>query len=69
MAVDIRKGSPTFGKWVAEILSVDNNWQMWISSGFANGFLTLSETAESLHKTTDYLLPEHERFMEVWQND
>lgn len=61
VAVDIRKGSPTFGKWVGKVLSADNKRQMWIPPGFAHGFLTLSETAEFLYKTTDYYSPLHER--------
>ena len=61
VAVDIRRGSPTFGKWVGEILSADNRRQMWIPVGFAHGFVVLSESAEFLYKTTDYWAPEHER--------
>lgn len=61
VAVDIRKGSPTFGQWVGEILSAENRRQMWIPPGFAHGFLTLSETAEFLYKTTDYYSSAHER--------
>lgn len=61
VAVDIRPGSATFGKWVGEVLSAENKRQMWIPPGFAHGFLTLSEAAEFLYKTTDYYSPEHER--------
>lgn len=61
VAVDIRKSSPTFGKWVGEIISADNKKQLWIPEGFAHGFLTLSDTAEFLYKTTDYYAPEYER--------
>lgn len=61
VTVDIRKDSPTFGKWVGEILSAENKKQMWIPPGLAHGFLTLSESAEFLYKTTDYYAPENER--------
>lgn len=61
VAVDIRKTSPTYGKWVAETLSAENKKQIWIPEGFAHGFLTLSETAEFLYKTTDYFAKESER--------
>jgi dTDP-4-dehydrorhamnose 3,5-epimerase len=61
VAVDIRKESPTFGKWVGEILSADNKRQLWIPAGFAHGFLVLSEVAEFLYKTTDYYAPSLER--------
>ncbi len=61
VAVDLRKGSKSFGKWVGETLSAENKKQMWIPPGFAHGFLTLSDTAEFLYKTTDYYAPEHER--------
>ena len=58
VAVDIRKESPTFGKWIGEILSADNKKQLWIPEGLAHGFLVLSETAEFLYKTTDYYAPQ-----------
>ena len=61
VAVDIRKGSPTFGLWVSEILSASNKRQLWIPPGFAHAFLTLSDTAEFLYKTTDFYAPSAER--------
>lgn len=67
VAVDIRKGSATFGQWVGETLSADNKKQLWIPPGFAHGFLTLSDTAEFLYKTTDTWSPEHERAI-VWND-
>jgi dTDP-4-dehydrorhamnose 3,5-epimerase len=67
VAVDIRKSSPTFGLWVGAKLSAENKQQMWIPEGFAHGFVTLSDTAEFLYKTTDYYSPEHERSM-AWDD-
>jgi dTDP-4-dehydrorhamnose 3,5-epimerase len=61
VAVDVRKKSPTFGKWVGFNLSAENKRIAWVPAGFAHGFLVLSEYAEFLYKTTDYWAPEHER--------
>jgi len=61
VAVDIRRSSPTFGQWVGAELSEENQRQMWVPSGFAHGFLVLSESADFLYKTTDYYAPQHER--------
>ena len=60
VAVDLRKASATFGQWVGVELSEDNKRQMWIPPGFAHGFLTLSESADFLYKTSDYYAPQHE---------
>lgn len=67
VAVDIRKNSPTFAKWVGAILSAENKKQLWIPAGFAHGFLTLSETAEMLYKVTDYYSSQHERSI-MWDD-
>ena len=67
VAVDIRKSSPTFGKWVGLELSEDNHKQLWIPAGFAHGFLVTSDAAEFLYKTTDYYAPEHERCL-AWND-
>ena len=61
VAVDIRRNSPTFGRWVGEVLSAENKKQLWVPPGFAHGFLTLADDTEFLYKTTDYWYPEHER--------
>ncbi len=60
VAVDIRKSSPTFGKWVGVHLSAENKLQFWIPAGFAHGFVTLSDSAEFLYKTTGYYAPQSE---------
>ena len=60
VAVDIRQGSPTFGKWLGIELSAENKKQLWIPAGLAHGFLVTSESAEFLYKTTDYYHPEFE---------
>lgn len=67
VAVDIRKNSATFGRWVGVTLSVDNKRQLWIPEGFAHGFVVISESAEFLYKTTDYWAPEHERSI-LWND-
>jgi len=68
VAVDIRRRSPTFGKWVGFNLSEQNRRMAWIPPGFAHGFLVLSEHAEVLYKTTDYWAPQFERTI-IWNDD
>jgi len=67
VAVDIRRESPTFGKWVGVELSENNNRQLWVPPGLAHGFLVLSESADFLYKTTDYYAPASERCI-VWND-
>ncbi len=67
VVVDIRRSSPTFGKWVGNKLSSENKLMMWIPPGFAHGFSVLSEYAEFLYKTTDYYSPEYERTI-LWND-
>ena len=67
VAVDIRQGSPTFGQWVGEELSEDNQHQLWIPPGLAHGFLVLSDTADFLYKTTTYYAPQAERCI-LWND-
>ena len=67
VAVDIRKGSPTFGQWVGEELSEDNHRQLWVPPGFAHGFVVLSDAAEFLYKTTDYYALQFERCI-MWND-
>jgi dTDP-4-dehydrorhamnose 3,5-epimerase len=61
VAVDLRRDSPTFGRWCGDYLSADNKRMLWIPPGCAHGFLVLSDYADFLYKTTDYYAPEHER--------
>jgi len=67
VAVDLRRSSPTFGRWVGERLSSENRRMMWIPAGFAHGFLVLSESADFLYKTTDYYAPGEERTL-LWND-
>ena len=67
VVVDIRKKSPTFGKWLGEHLSAENKRMLWVPPGFAHGFLVLSDYAEFLYKTTDYWAPEFERTI-MWND-
>lgn len=68
VAVDVRKSSPAYGKWVGVELSEENRRQLWVPPGFAHGFLVLSESADFLYKTTDYYAPAHERSI-VWNDE
>lgn len=61
VAVDLRRSSPTFGRWVGTELSEDNKRQFWVPPGFAHGFVVTSDSADFLYKTTEYYAPEHER--------
>jgi dTDP-4-dehydrorhamnose 3,5-epimerase len=67
VAVDLRRSSPTFGRWIGERLSAENKRMAWIPSGFAHGYLVLSDFAEVLYKATGYYAPEHERSI-VWND-
>jgi len=67
VAVDMRRSSPTFGKWVGVELSAENKRQFWVPPGFAHGFVVLSDAAEFLYKTTDYWYPEFERSL-LWND-
>lgn len=67
VAVDLRRSSPSFGRWVGVHLSAQNQRQLWIPEGFAHGFVVLSESAEFLYKTTDYYAPAHERSL-LWND-
>lgn len=67
VAVDLRRNSPTFGKWVGLILSAENKKQFWIPAGFAHGFYVLSDWAEIVYKSTDYYAPEWERTV-LWND-
>jgi dTDP-4-dehydrorhamnose 3,5-epimerase len=67
VAVDLRKSSPTFGRWEAIRLDAESKRMLWIPAGFAHGFLVTSESAEVLYKTTDYYAPEHERTL-LWSD-
>ncbi len=67
VAVDLRRSSPTFGKFVSGVLSAANKKQLWIPEGFAHGFLVLSDAAEFLYKTTDYYAPDDERCL-IWND-
>ena len=67
VAVDLRKSSHTFGRWVGVELSAENRRQIWVPPGFAHGFVVTSDSAEVLYKTTDYWAPEHERSL-MWND-
>ena len=67
VAVDLRRSSPTFGKWVSVLLSAGTPRTIWVPPGFAHGFLVVSDQALVLYKTTDYYAPEHERTL-LWND-
>jgi len=67
VAVDIRRSSPTFGRWVGMVLSEENHQMLWVPPGFAHGFVVLSEAADFLYRCTDFYAPEHERTL-LWND-
>lgn len=67
VVVDVRHASPTFGRWIGNVLSAENKIMVWAPPGYAHGFLVLSESAEVLYKTTDFYAPEHERCI-IWND-
>lgn len=67
VAVDLRRSSPTFGRWEGFVLSAENRRMLWVPPGFAHGFLVLSDSADFLYKTTDYWAPQHERCL-LWND-
>lgn len=67
VAVDLRPGSATFGKWDGVVLSDENKRQVWVPPGFAHGFLVLTESVDFLYKATDYYAPAHERCL-AWND-
>jgi dTDP-4-dehydrorhamnose 3,5-epimerase len=67
VAVDVRRSSPYFGRWVGYELSEENQRQLWVPPGFAHGFVVLSDTADFLYKTTEYYAPQHERSI-LWND-
>jgi len=67
VAVDLRRSSPRFGRWLGQHLSAQNKRMLWVPAGFAHGFLALSDATEVLYKTTDYYAPEHERCV-LWND-
>ena len=68
VAVDIRRGSPTFGKWVGVELTAENKKQLWVPPDFAHGFVVTSDAAQVLYKATDFYSPEHERSI-IWSDE
>jgi dTDP-4-dehydrorhamnose 3,5-epimerase len=67
VVVDLRRSSPTFGKWMGTLLSAGNRRMLWIPEGFAHGFLVTSDAAETIYKATDYYAPEYERSL-LWND-
>ena len=67
VAVDLRRGSKSFGRWIAATLSAESHRMLWVPAGFAHGFITLSDYAEVQYKTTDYYAPAHERTL-LWND-